>query len=93
MKTIAKMLYVAVAAALTLSACHKDKVVYNEPDKPATENVGYLLLGDMQAKASAITEADGSSSKTNSSIFSSTGISSSSNNNETEVAILFKFSL
>lgn len=56
MKTIAKMLYVAVAAALTLSACHKDKVVYNEPDKPATENVGYLLLGDMQASVMEDTE-------------------------------------
>ena len=56
MKSVVKMMGVALTALLTLGACDKDKVDYNDPNDSAKDNVGYLLVGGMEASILEDTE-------------------------------------
>ena len=56
MKSVVKMMGVALTALLTLGACKKDKVDYIDPNDSAKDNVGYLLVGGMEASILEDTE-------------------------------------
>lgn len=56
MKSVVKMMGVAFTALLTLGACKKDKVDYIDPNDSAKDNVGYLLVGGMEASILEDTE-------------------------------------
>lgn len=56
MKSVVKMMGVALTALLTLGACKKDKVDYIDPNDSAKDNVGYLLVGSMEASILEDTE-------------------------------------
>ena len=49
MKRIVKFMSIALSALLVLGACNKDKVNYVDPTDQATDNIGYLMLGNMEA--------------------------------------------
>ena len=56
MKSVVKMMGVALTALLTLGACNKDKVNYVDPNDSANDNVGYLVVGGMEASVLEDTE-------------------------------------
>ena len=56
MKSVVKMMGVALTALLTLGACNKDKVNYVGPNDSANDNVGYLVVGGMEASVLEDTE-------------------------------------
>lgn len=56
MKSVVKMMGIALTALLTLGACKKDKVDYIDPNDSAKANVGYLLVGGMEASVLEDTE-------------------------------------
>ena len=56
MKSVVKMMGVTLTALLTLGACKKDKVDYIDPNDSAKDNVGYLLVGGMEASILEDTE-------------------------------------
>ena len=47
---------IALSALLVLGACNKDKVNYVDPTDQATDNIGYLMLGNMEASILEDTE-------------------------------------
>ena len=49
MKRIVKFMSIALSALLVLGACNKDKVDYVDPTDDAKDNIGYLMLGNMEA--------------------------------------------
>ena len=56
MKSIVRILSIAFVAALTLSACNKDKVDYTDKGNDPQSNIGYLQLGGMEASVLEDTE-------------------------------------
>lgn len=56
MKSVVKMMSVALASLLTLGACNKDNVDYTGSGNSAKDNVGYLLVGGMEASVLEDTE-------------------------------------
>ncbi len=56
MKSVVKMMGVALTALLALGACNKDRVDYIDPSDSAKDNVGYLLVGGMEASILEDTE-------------------------------------
>lgn len=56
MKSVVKMMGVALTALLMLGACNKDKVNYVDPNDSANDNVGYLVVGGMEASVLEDTE-------------------------------------
>lgn len=56
MKSVVKMMGVALTALLALGACNKDKVGYIDPSDSAKDNVGYLIVGGMEASILEDTE-------------------------------------
>lgn len=56
MKSVVKMMGVAFAALLTLGACSKDNVNYVDGPDSSKDNVGYLLVGGMEASILEDTE-------------------------------------
>lgn len=64
MKSVVKMMGVAFAALLTLGACSKDKVNYVDGPDSSKDNIGYLLVGGMEASILEDTENVENSSAT-----------------------------
>ena len=56
MKSVVKMMGVALTALLALGACNKDRVDYIDPSDSVKDNVGYLLVGGMEASILEDTE-------------------------------------
>ena len=56
MKSVVKMMSVALASLLMLGACNKDNVDYTGSGNSAKDNVGYLLVGGMEASVLEDTE-------------------------------------
>lgn len=56
MKSVVKMMGVALTAILALGACNKDRVDYIDPSDSVKDNVGYLLVGGMEASILEDTE-------------------------------------
>lgn len=56
MKSIVRIMSLAVAVALTLVSCNKDDVKYDNPQPADKENVGYLVLGGLDAEVMIDTE-------------------------------------
>ena len=56
MKSVVKMMGVALTAILALGACNKDKVSYIDPSDLAKDNVGYLVVGGIEASILEDTE-------------------------------------
>ncbi len=56
MKSVVKMMGVALTLLLMLGACNKDKVNYVDPNDSANDNVGYLVVGGMEASVLEDTE-------------------------------------
>lgn len=56
MKSVVKMMGVALTAILALGACNKDKVSYIDPSDSTQDNVGYLVVGGMEASVLEDTE-------------------------------------
>ena len=68
MKSVVKMMGVALVALLSLGACNKDKTNYVDGPDSAKDNVGYLVVGGMEAsiledtenvESSPVTRAEG----------------------------------
>lgn len=49
MKSVLRVMSIALASLLVLASCHKDKVDYQENGGVAKQNIGYLCIGGMQA--------------------------------------------
>ena len=49
MKSVLRVMSIALASLLVLASCHKDKVDYQENGGVAKQNIGYLSIGGMQA--------------------------------------------
>lgn len=56
MKSVVKMMGVALTLLLMLGACNKDKVNYVDPNNSTNENIGYLVVGGMEASVLEDTE-------------------------------------
>lgn len=56
MKSVVKMMGIALTAILALGACNKDRVDYIDPSDSVKDNVGYLLVGGMEASILEDTE-------------------------------------
>lgn len=56
MKSVVKMMGIALTALLALGACNKDRVDYIDPSDSVKDNVGYLLVGGMEASILEDTE-------------------------------------
>ena len=56
MKSVVKMMGVALVALLSLGACNKDKTNYVDGPDSAKDNVGYLVVGGMEASILEDTE-------------------------------------
>ena len=56
MKSVVRIMSIALASLFVLVSCDKDKVDYNKPENELTENIGYLSLGNMQASVLEDTE-------------------------------------
>lgn len=56
MKSLFRIMSVAVAAALTLGSCHKDNPNYSQGQVGAEENIGYLSLSALEASIMVDTE-------------------------------------
>lgn len=56
MKSVVKMMGVALVTLLALGACNKDKASYVDGPDSARDNVGYLIVGGMEASVLEDTE-------------------------------------
>ena len=56
MKSVVKMMGVALVTLLALGACNKDKASYVDGPDSARDNVGYLIVGGMEAAVLEDTE-------------------------------------
>ena len=64
MKSVVRFLGVATALLLTLGACSKDNIDYNETENGGANNTGYLALGGMSVTVMEDTDNVTSSSTT-----------------------------
>ena len=56
MKSVVRIMSIALASLFVLASCNKDKVDYADNSQDATKNIGYLNLASMEASVMEDTE-------------------------------------